>query len=265
MRFLLEPEPEAPGTPADWARAATQAGLDGILVVSDAERPAPLVTAVVAAAAEPGLIVGAQVAIGDRHPFAVAEEIAVADLATSGRLLVVAVPAPGAAGRFDEALDLLRRALTPRPVRAVGPTWRVPGDIAGNDASREHAVRVTPSPAQIQVPLWCAGVPVTTAATRALGHLAAGDDSADAVGAAWRAVDSLAQIGAPRARRLRWSDAATVTATLRCGRAAFDQDWAVICGPPACAMAVGRAVRPRLQLDRLPEGLEELWDTDPAP
>ena len=56
----------------------------------------------------PDLILAVEVEIGDRHPFELAEEVAVVDLASGGRLVVAARPAPGAGEDYGEALDLVR-------------------------------------------------------------------------------------------------------------------------------------------------------------
>ena len=64
------------------------------------------------------------------------------------------------------------------------------------------------------------------------------------------------------ARRERWDGAAALVARLREGRASFGQDWAVVRAPVAAAVELGAVVRPRVQIDRLPTGLEEFWDDE---
>ena len=49
-------------------------------------------------------------------------------------------------------------------------------------------------------------------------------------------------------------------ARLREGREAFGQSWAVVRAPAEAALAIARWVRPRVQTDRLPDGLEAHWD-----
>ena len=55
---------------------------------------------------------------------------------------------------------------------------------------------------------------------------------------------------------------AALVARLREGRASFGQDWAVVRAPLAAAVELGAVVRPRVQIDRLPPGLEEFWDDE---
>jgi alkanesulfonate monooxygenase SsuD/methylene tetrahydromethanopterin reductase-like flavin-dependent oxidoreductase (luciferase family) len=249
MRFLLEAE----GDPFEAARAARDAGLDGVLFSS---WPAPLVVAAAVAPVVDGILIAAEVALGDRHPIEVAEEAAVADLLAAGRLIVVAKPAGDA---FGEALDLLRTAWAARPFAFAGPTWRVPARLLQNEHNLEDRVRVTPAPLQPRVELWTAWEWPDDA--RALGHLAAapGDGTA-ALAAAWaRAERALgpALIGAPRARRHDFSP--RLVDELRAGREAFGQDWAVVRGTAADAARIGADVRPLVQLDRLPAGIEAHW------
>ena len=51
-------------------------------------------------------------------------------------------------------------------------------------------------------------------------------------------------------------------ARLRDGREAFGQDWAAVAAPVEAAGELGSIVRPRVQLHRLPPGLEEFWDAE---
>ena len=122
---------------------------------------------------------------------------------------------------------------------------------------------MTPAPAQPRLEVWGAGPGRSEALERALGHLAdEGDDPAE-LGRAWAAAEaSPASIGAPRGRRERWSGAAGLVERLRCGRAAFGQDWAAVAAPPEAAAEIGSLVRPRVQLHRLTPGLEEFWDEE---
>ena len=68
-----------------------------------------------------------------------------------------------------------------------------------------------------------------------------------------------ASLGLVRARRERWTDPERLVARLRAGRETFGQDWCVVRAPVSAVPEIGRHVRPRVQLDRLPEGLEERW------
>jgi alkanesulfonate monooxygenase SsuD/methylene tetrahydromethanopterin reductase-like flavin-dependent oxidoreductase (luciferase family) len=262
MRFLLEPpDLDGLGAALDAAGAARDAGLDGILFAATTALPAPLIVAAAVAAAVPGILVGAEVTLGDRHPIEVAEEAAVTDLVAAGRLLLVVAPAAGQADAFAEALDLLRHGLAARPFRFRGEHWTVPARLPQNEHNLEERVRVTPAPLQPRLELWTSGAGPDAA--RALGHLAgAHEDPA----AAWRAAEAAlgpALIGAPRARRHDYAGANGLVDALRAGRRAFGQDWAVVRAPAALALEIGREVRPRVQLDRLPAGLEDHWRKGP--
>jgi hypothetical protein len=265
VRFLLQPADLGDlGGALDAARAAHTAGLDGLLLAPGAALPAPLITAATLAPAVGDVLLAAEVALGDRHPVEVAEEVAVTDLACGGRLVVVAVPGDGV-GRddYEEALDLLRTALAARPFRFEGRRWTVPANLEHNVHGVERRVRVTPAPSRPRVEVWTAGAAVGPDPRRALGHLAGAHDGLDALGAAWSAAEAAAGpalIGAPRGRRHAWDgDPVALRAELRDGRAAFGQDWAVVRAAAADAARIGREVRPHVQLDALPAGLEAHW------
>jgi alkanesulfonate monooxygenase SsuD/methylene tetrahydromethanopterin reductase-like flavin-dependent oxidoreductase (luciferase family) len=265
MRLLLEP-PAAAGLDALAAagEAVCAAGLDGVLLAPSPELPAPLVAAAALAARVPSILIAAEVEVGEGHPIEVAEEAAVVDVASGGRLILVAAPAPGREDRAGEALDLIRTALAPAPFRVEGPTWRVPAGLPQNQHNPERRARLTPSPVQPRLEVWGAGGARDAALGRGLGFLAEADGDPRELGAAWaRAAAALgpALIGAARARRERFDgDAPALVARLRAGRAAFGQSWAVVAAPARAAQAISRRVRPRVQTDRLPEGLEAHWD-----
>ena len=105
--------------------------------------------------------------------------------------------------------------------RFEGAALRVPANLPQNVHLPEHRVRVTPAPAQVRLEVWGAGTGARAAALeRALGHVAdAGDDPA-ALGDAWRAAETPASIGAPRAARVPWDGSAALVARLHDLRAA---------------------------------------------
>jgi alkanesulfonate monooxygenase SsuD/methylene tetrahydromethanopterin reductase-like flavin-dependent oxidoreductase (luciferase family) len=265
MRLLLEPaDADSLDALAAAGEAARSSGLDGILIGRTPLVSAPLVAAAALAARVGSIRIAAEVEVGEAHPIEVAEEAAVVDVASGGRLILVATPAPGREARFGEALDLVRTALSPAPFLFEGPTWRVPANLPANEHNLERRARLTPSPAQPRLEVWGAGAGREAALARGLGYLAGPDDDpADLAGAWWRAAAALgpAGIGAARARRERYDgDAAALVARLRGGREAFGQSWAVVRAPGAAALTISRWVRPRVQTDRLPEGLEAHWD-----
>lgn len=257
MRFLLEhPGGGDLGALAGLASAAHAAGLDGVLVTE-------LVAASAVAARVDEVLVAAEVELGVRHPIEVAEEAAVVDLVAGGRLVLVTRPAVGADDRYAEELDVVRHALAPRPFRFEGTTLRVPANLPQNVHLPEHRVRVTPAPAQVRLEVWGAGAAARAASLeRALGHLADADEDREALAAAWRAAESPASIGAPRAARVSWDGTAALVDRLRAGREAFGQDWACVAAPAEAAATIGSVVRPRVQIERLTPGLEEFWDAE---
>lgn len=266
MRLLLEPpiDTDLDALTAQ-ARAAHTAGLDGLLLRQTRSVPVPLIVAAALAGRVDDLLLAVEVDVGDRHPFELAEEVAVVDLASAGRLVLVARPAEGAEDVYGEALDLLRTALTPRPFRFEGRRWHVPAELPENVHNLETHIRLMPAPAQVCLQVWGSGAGRDAALARGLGYLAEADADPDELGRAHaRAAAALgpAAIGAPRARREALSDPDSLVTRLRAGREAFGQDWAVVSGGPEEARALGTKVRPRVQLHQLNPALERLWEAN---
>ena len=259
MRLLLEPDPVADLDALLAAgRAAYGAGLDGIMLATAPALPSPLLAAAALGPALQGLLIAAEVAIGDRHPIEVAEEAVTADLACNGRLILVCEPASGAEPVFAEALDLIRTAAVARPFTHPGPRWPVPARLPGNTFGIEERLRVSPAPARARLEIWGGGSGAAAAIARGIGALVDDAEPAALYADAERVLGP-ALIGAPRARRDRFDEAAALTGRLLAGRAAFGQDWAIVAATSAQAAELGVDVRPRVQLDRLPAGLERLW------
>jgi alkanesulfonate monooxygenase SsuD/methylene tetrahydromethanopterin reductase-like flavin-dependent oxidoreductase (luciferase family) len=266
MRLLLEPEPDTDlDTLTAQAQSAHAAGLDGIMLRQSRSVPVPLIVAAALAGRVEDLLLAVEVEVGDRHPFELAEEVAVVDLASAGRLVLVARPAEGTEPEYGEALDLIRTALTARPFRFQGRRWRVPAELPENVHNLETHVRLMPAPAQVRVEIWGAGAGRDDALQRGLGYLADADaDPEELARAHERAAAGLrpAAIGAPRARRDNLEDSDALVTRLRAGREAFGQDWAVVGGDADAAAALGTEVRPRVQLHRLNPALERLWGVE---
>lgn len=266
MRFLVEPP--AATTLDDVLRVAEAthaAGLDGVLLTASSALPAPLVVAAALASRVGDIRIAALLDGGDRHPVELAEEAAVVDVASGGRLILAVRPAAGHEEAYGELLDLLRLCFAARPFRFEGARWTVPAGLPQNVHNPETRVRVTPAPAQARLELWGAGAGAgrDEALVRGLGHLADASDDDATLAAAWNATASTpAALGAPRGRRTTWTDAGTLLARLRAARAAWDQDWAAVAAPAEAVLELSRLVRPRVQLERLPAGLEEFWDTE---
>lgn len=262
------------GALRDDALRVEELGLDLLWLDQRRGIAAPLVWAAALAGTTAQLRIAAAVAVGEVTPLYVAEEAAVADLALGGRLVLGAYPAAGAVSRFPEAAELLLRALAPRPFRHEGEHWRVPAGLPGNRFNVEERVRVTPAPAQLELPLWLLG-PTAVAVAPPLGlpPVIEGGD-----GSAWTAVEQALGAAALRLRRPallevdvapdgELDDEALVT-RLQAAEREWGLDVAVVVlaaglEPSARARALrtlARRVRPRVQLDRLPPGLEEHWD-----
>lgn len=267
MRLLLSPEG---ADNVDELLAAGHAvsaeGLDGVLLRASRALPSPLISAGVLAGGVAHILIAVELPIGDRHPMEVAEEAAVTDLATRGRLVLIVKPAPSAEAHFDEALDFLRTAFAPMPFRWSGGRWRSPANLRENVHNPERRTRLMPPPFQPRLEVWTGPGCGAAATARGIGHLADADADPDELALLWtQAVVNPAAIGAPHARYERWRGGPELVARLRAGREAFGQDWAVVGAPTSAAAELGRYVRPRLQLDDLPPGLESHWDANTWP
>jgi alkanesulfonate monooxygenase SsuD/methylene tetrahydromethanopterin reductase-like flavin-dependent oxidoreductase (luciferase family) len=262
MRLLLDPGAcRTLENVLDAGEAAWHHGLDGVLLSATHELPAPLVSAAALASRVPDLLLAVEVVVGERHPIELAEEAIITDTVAHGRLILAAAPAPGFEDRYGETLDLLRHAFAARPFRFEGEHWVVPAGLPENVHNVEELVRVTPTPPRARVELWGAGSGREEALARGLGHLAAEADSDEALAASWAGVEGHPwSIGSPRARRLTWRGAEDALRRLAGGRKAFGQDWAAVRADADALEELAHVVRPRIQLDRLPPGLEQHWD-----
>jgi alkanesulfonate monooxygenase SsuD/methylene tetrahydromethanopterin reductase-like flavin-dependent oxidoreductase (luciferase family) len=120
--------------------------------------------------------VGAAVDIGLYHPLYLAEDIAVADLASGGRLeVLLRPPADDASRRYGSGLDpaslsehltVLARALGGAHISYRGNALRVPASLDANQPAPER-LAVNPAPAQAVVPIWVEVVDEATAAVAA--------------------------------------------------------------------------------------------------
>jgi hypothetical protein len=152
------------------AEAAVAASFDSVWV---AESRAGGVGGGLAAAAFVAQLVpirvGAVLDAGRYHPLHMAEDIAIADLTSQGRVEVLLRGAP------DEHLRVLLAALSGAHMRIDGPTLRVPARLEANQPAPEM-LALNPRPAQPVVPVWVDDA--MEAAGRQLGL---------GVAAAWRA------------------------------------------------------------------------------
>ncbi len=84
-----------------------------------------------------------------------AEEIAVLDNLSNGRIGVIAELGSLSADDATEDVSVLRASWSGRAIAHRGRRWQVPAGLPGHVAP--PAVMVTPPPAQLEVPLWVAG------------------------------------------------------------------------------------------------------------
>jgi alkanesulfonate monooxygenase SsuD/methylene tetrahydromethanopterin reductase-like flavin-dependent oxidoreductase (luciferase family) len=106
--------------------------------------------------------VGAAIDVGLYHPLHMAEDIAVADLATQGRLEVLLrltgsasarYDTPKERGRLEEHLQVLMAALSGVHLRWRGTHLQVPAGLDANQPAPRR-LALNPRPAQAVVPVW---------------------------------------------------------------------------------------------------------------
>lgn len=257
------------------ATTAEALGLDLLWLVQDDRMPDPLVAATVAGAVTTGLRIGVEVALGDAHPVVVAEQAAVCDLALGGRLVLGVRAGPAAGADFAEAVGLVVRSHRPRPFRGEGPRWPTPAGLDANAFMRERTIRVTPAPAQVEPPTWVRG-DLAVAARFGLSPVLEGLDEGSAT---WDPID--AALGDAALRRSRPAvldlpldcdrlDHVAAVDALVAARDGWGMDTALVRLPADLPTAdrdrlwgdLARVVSPRVQQERIPEGLVAWWDEE---
>ncbi len=158
-----------PGHEADDARAAEDVGAFGVLL--DPGDGTGTIAGAAAATTTRATRLIVRVELGREHPVRLAEDIAVLDNISVGRVVALIDTGHLDVEAAREDLDLLVAALTPRPVQHAGARWRVPAGIDGHDAPER--VEVTPKPVQVEIPVWLQGeVAAELALDRGLPRLA---------------------------------------------------------------------------------------------
>lgn len=141
--------------PADVVPAA-EAGLFGVLLDGSGVHAGPDDTGSAAAGTVAALTrdtrVLVRVVLGTEHPVTLAEEVAVLDHLSAGRVVVLLDPGTLDDDDAAEDLTLLRSCWSGRPVRHHGARWTVPSGVMGPDVPTSLAV--TPLPAQVDLPVW---------------------------------------------------------------------------------------------------------------
>jgi hypothetical protein len=154
-----------------------------------------------------------------------------------------------------ETVDLLFLSLAARPFAHMGARWQVPARLAEHEHVEER-VRVTPAPAQLELPVWVTGAAGRVVAASHHIPFVVRDGAGVAAGRV-----------RPALRRIVVGDPNALVDALRAERDAWGLDVAVLELPPGlppddrsrALQSIARQVRPRLQLDRLPPGLERYW------
>lgn len=261
---------------AQVAASAEEGGLDLVWLRQDESLTDPFVAAASVAAATTGLRVGVEVEVGATHPVLLAEAAVVCDLALRGRLVLGLRAAEGVTAEDStEALGIIVRSHRPRPFQSPGGRWPTPATLDANDFTEATTVRVTPAPAQSELPTWIVGNS-TVAADFGLSPVVLDDTSGREV---WTNIDAALGNAALRMSRPgivpvamdgdRVDHRATID-RLVASRRAWDLDTALLEVPmPRDAAArdrvvdsLGRVVRPRVQQDQLPHGLVSWWDEE---
>ncbi len=157
--------------------AAEESGFDVVWLAQSEAIPSPAVTAAALASMTSSIRIGIELQAGV-NPVYLAEEAAVADLCLGGRLVLALMSDD--AGRQGETADVLLAALAARPFRHEGVRWQIPANLDANVVNREERVRVTPAPAQLELPLWLSGPHAAhLARERCLTYIGAADESTD--------------------------------------------------------------------------------------
>jgi hypothetical protein len=124
-------------------------------VVVDADPGAAFVAGAAVAVATRHVRIVVPVHLGADHPVTLAEDLAVLDNLSGGRVVGLVDTGALDVTAAAEDLALLRMSLSARPVRHQGQRWKVPAGIEGHEAP--ESVHVTPKPVQIGLPLWLTG------------------------------------------------------------------------------------------------------------
>ena len=257
------------------ASAAEAVGFDLVWARESSSIPSPAVLAAALAPHTSDVHVGIEVQAGV-NPVYLAEEAAVADLCLGGRL-VLAVSSLDA-GLLGETVDVLLTAMAARPFRHVGERWQIPANLDVNVVNREDRVRITPASAQLEVPTWLTGRHAAQVAReRCLTYVGAADESTDVLTREWQHTEARLSLAAARLRRVavRTVDSEAdgsiedeaVVEQLRGDQLAWGMDIVLVQLPSGASLdarlrsldQLATRVIPRVQLDRLPPGLEQYW------
>lgn len=193
-----------PDTVVQDARRVEQAGLFGVVVDSG---PEVMVAAAAAATATTFVRIIVRLPLDADHPLTLAEDLAVLDNVSGGRVVALLDTASLDGPTATEAATLVRAGLAERPVRHDGPNWTVPAGTEGQ--ADVESVQVTPATVQVEVPTWIMGG-AADEVSQALGLArvaTVADDAAgaDAVAPGLATIDGT--LDANRETVIEWADA----------------------------------------------------------
>jgi alkanesulfonate monooxygenase SsuD/methylene tetrahydromethanopterin reductase-like flavin-dependent oxidoreductase (luciferase family) len=253
------------------AVAAEQSGFDLVWL---REAPSLRSPTAVAAALAPGttsIRVGVELTAGV-NPVYLAEEVAVADLCLGGRLVLTLHSDD--AGLLAETTDVVLDAIAARPFRHEGERWSIPANWPENEVNQEERIRVTPATAQLELPVWLAGAGAAhVARERALTYVGTSKDSTETLAREWQHTEARLNLAARRLRRVAARsvglplDDDGLVETLRADQRGWGLDVVLVELPDGTGLDdrliaiehLAARVLPRVQLDRLPPGLETYW------
>lgn len=253
------------------ARRIEAAGVELLWLRPAADRPYEALAA--AAACAPMLRatqVVAEVRVDGAHPIHLAEERNVVDQLLGGRLTVVLRSPQGDGALLAESVEVLLQAARTVPFAHDGPGFMIPAVLEANTVNLEERVIVTPPPLGLDPQVWVTGPGATQVASEFA--ISVVDEYADPV-ATWASLAERLGRGVLRLRRpavRSWrptDDAVEKAARLAGERDAWGMDCVVMdlgVAPtdPAWARAIADlqgVIRPRVQMQRLPPGLEDFW------
>ncbi|ASR37674.1 hypothetical protein BAY61_24715 [Prauserella marina] len=254
------------------ARSVEEAKLDLVWLDAPPDRPEiALAAAATCAGTTRAPLIGAGTLVADHHPLYLAEERHVTDQMLGGRLVL------GLRGDNEEHLsewtEVLLAAAAPVPFAHHGPRHTIPAGLPPHTVNPETRVRVTPPPYALEPTLWLLGNAATTvAAAYALSPVSEEDGSW-----VWRDLEGALGRACRRLRRPAVRDwdpeaeeALDLTTRLLSERDGWGLDTTLVRLAPRPGTAawtgalddLAAVVRPRLQQQRLPSGLGELWKTE---
>lgn len=142
-----------PGNEAADAAAAEAAGAFGVLIEPGTRTESVAGAAAAATTRFARLIV--RIGLGADHPVTLAEDLAVLDNISGGRVVALLDTGDLDTAAATEDVVLVIAALGARPVAHRGARWQVPAGLEGHQAPER--IQVTPESVQVELPVWLAG------------------------------------------------------------------------------------------------------------